>query len=75
MTGLNIGICGGGVGGLAAAIVLDLTGHRSSVFEQASEFTRIGADVNLTSNAVHSVVLARAQDGADRDTAPAALRR
>ncbi|MGB0629609.1 MAG: FAD-dependent monooxygenase [Alphaproteobacteria bacterium] len=55
MTGLRIGICGGGVGGLAAAIALDKMGHDPAVFEQASRFTRIGSDVNLTPNAVHAV--------------------
>ena len=55
MTGLRIGICGGGVGGLAAAIAFDKAGHDPVVFEQASQFTRIGSDVNLTPNAVHAV--------------------
>jgi len=53
--GLRIGICGGGVGGLAAAIALDKEGHDPVVFEQATQFTRIGSDVNLTPNAVHAV--------------------
>jgi len=55
VTGLRIGICGGGVGGLAAAIAFDKAGHDPVVFEQASQFTRIGSDVNLTPNAVHAV--------------------
>lgn len=55
MAGLHIGICGGGVGGLAAAIVLDKLGHRPTVFEQAPAFQRVGADVNLTPNAVHAL--------------------
>ncbi len=55
VAGLRIGICGGGVGGLAAAIALDQMGHAPVVFEQASQFTRIGSDVNLTPNAVHAV--------------------
>lgn len=52
MTSLNIGIVGGGVGGLAAAIALQKVGHRVTVFEQASRFGRVGADINLTPNAV-----------------------
>ena len=55
MTGLRIGICGGGVGGLAAAIALGKLGHDPVIFEQAAQFLRIGADVNLTPNAVHAI--------------------
>jgi salicylate hydroxylase len=53
--GLNIGICGGGVGGLTAAIALAANGHSVTVHEQARAFARIGADVNLTPNAVHAL--------------------
>lgn len=52
MSSLNIGIVGGGVGGLAAAIALRRHGHEVTVFEQASRFGRVGADINLTPNAV-----------------------
>jgi len=62
VTGLRIGICGGGVGGLAAAIAFDKAGHDPVVFEQASQFTRIGSDVNLTPNAVHAVDRLRVGD-------------
>ena len=55
MTGLRIGICGGGVGGLSAAIALRILGHDPVVYEQAPKFARIGADVNLTPNAVHAI--------------------
>ncbi len=64
---LSIGICGGGVGGLTAAIALKRAGHRVTVFEQATLFGRVGADVNLTPNAV------RALDGLG-GALPAALR-
>ncbi|QEE24039.1 salicylate hydroxylase [Rhodanobacter glycinis] len=57
MTPLSIGIVGGGVGGLAAAIALRAAGHEVAVFEKASRYGRIGADVNMTPNAV------RAADG------------
>lgn len=53
--GLDIGICGGGVGGLTAAIALASAGHAVTVHEQARAFARIGADVNLTPNAVHAL--------------------
>jgi salicylate hydroxylase len=52
---LTIGICGGGVGGLTAAIALARQGHAVTVHEQARGFARIGADVNLTPNAVHAL--------------------
>ncbi len=52
---LKIGICGGGVGGLVAAIALLKQGHDVTVFERARQFGRIGADINLTPNAVHAL--------------------
>lgn len=50
-----IGICGGGIGGLTAAIALLKLGQRVVVFEQAQEFTRVGADINLTPNSVRAL--------------------
>ena len=47
-----IGISGAGIGGLAAAIALRKLGLESVVFEQAPKFARVGADINLTPNAV-----------------------
>ncbi|MDN3556020.1 FAD-dependent monooxygenase [Halomonas maura] len=55
MTSLKIGICGGGVGGLCAALALRQLGHEAIVFERARQFLRIGADVNLTPNAVRAL--------------------
>jgi salicylate hydroxylase len=55
MSKLSIAICGGGVGGMAAAIALLRQGHDVTIFEQAAEFGRVGADVNLTPNAVHAL--------------------
>lgn len=52
---LKVGITGGGVGGMAAAIALQKQGHDVTIFEQARNFGRIGADVNLTPNAVHAL--------------------
>jgi salicylate hydroxylase len=52
---LQIGIVGGGVGGLAAAIALKAQGHQVTVFEQARGFSRIGADINLTPNVVRAL--------------------
>ncbi len=55
MSGLRVGVCGAGPGGLAAAIALRQSGHEVTVYEQAPEFGRVGADVNLTPNAVHAL--------------------
>ena len=52
---LKIGIAGGGVGGLAAAIALRQQGHDVTVFEQARGFSRVGADINLTPNVVRAI--------------------
>ena len=52
---MQIGIIGGGIGGLAAAIALREAGHRVTVFEQAERFGRVGADINLTPNAVRAL--------------------
>lgn len=55
MAGLDIGVVGGGVGGLTAAIALGRAGHRVTVFEQAKQFGRVGADINLTPNAARAL--------------------
>ena len=55
MSGLKVAIAGGGVGGLSAAIALHQQGHEVTVFEQASHFSRVGADINLTPNVVRAL--------------------
>ncbi|MGO4326869.1 FAD-dependent monooxygenase [Cupriavidus sp. 2TAF22] len=52
MASRKIGINGAGIGGLAAAIALRKLGQDVVVFEQAARFARVGADINLTPNAV-----------------------
>lgn len=52
---LSIGICGGGIGGLSAAIALRKAGHSVQVFERTASFNRVGADINLTPNAVFAL--------------------
>ena len=55
MSSLNVAICGGGIGGLSAAIALRQAGHGVTVFEKTRTFNRVGADINLTPNAVFAV--------------------
>ena len=55
MTSSTIGIVGAGIGGLAAAIALQRMGHDPIVFEQTAQFGRVGADINLTPNAVRAL--------------------
>lgn len=55
MSKLRIAIAGGGVGGMAAAIALQGMGHEVVIFEQSKAYGRVGADVNLTPNAVHAL--------------------
>ena len=55
MTTSSIGVIGAGIGGFSAAIALRKMGHDVEVFEQAQQFNRIGADINLTPNAVFAL--------------------
>ena len=66
MQQLKIGIIGAGIGGLAAANALHAAGHDVHVYEQSRQFLRVGADINLTPNAV------RALDGLGAEIAKAA---
>jgi salicylate hydroxylase len=52
---MKIGINGGGIGGLASAIALRAAGHEVEVYEQAADYRRVGADINLTPNAVRAL--------------------
>ncbi|MFT8245103.1 FAD-dependent monooxygenase [Roseomonas sp. BN140053] len=52
---LPVGILGGGIGGLTAAIALRRAGRDVVVFEQTGRFGRVGADINLTPNAVRAL--------------------
>lgn len=55
MAQLRIAIAGGGVGGMAVAIALQKQGASVTILEQTRAYGRIGADVNLTPNAVHAL--------------------
>ncbi|MCF8587597.1 FAD-dependent monooxygenase [Gordonia liuliyuniae] len=55
MKNLDVAVVGAGVGGLTAAIAMRRLGNRVSVYEQSSGFSRVGADINLTPNAVRAL--------------------
>lgn len=49
---LDIAIVGAGIGGAAAAALLQKAGFKVEVFEQASEFSRLGAGIHVGLNAM-----------------------
>ncbi|MDV7084435.1 FAD-dependent monooxygenase [Rhodococcus opacus] len=51
----TIAVCGGGIGGLATALALQKFGLDVRVYEQTKQFARVGADINLTPNAVRAL--------------------
>ena len=52
MKPLSIAIVGAGIGGLAAATLLRRAGHEVHVFEQAAQFARVGAGIQMAPNAM-----------------------
>lgn len=46
----RIAIIGAGLGGLVAGALLQQRGHKVTIFEQAPEFSRLGAGINLSPN-------------------------
>ncbi|WP_438956086.1 FAD-dependent monooxygenase [Cognatiyoonia sp.] len=51
LTDTTVGIVGGGIGGLTAALAFADRGATVCVFEQAPEFTEVGAGIQITPNA------------------------
>jgi salicylate hydroxylase len=49
-TPLDIGIVGGGIGGLAAAIALRRAGHKTTIYERADFAGEVGASVSCAAN-------------------------
>lgn len=52
---MRIAIIGGGIGGLTLALALRREGIEAVVHERAPQFGRVGADINLTPNAVRAL--------------------
>ena len=50
---LNVAIAGAGMGGLAVAAALRKAGLAVTVYEQARQFTRLGAGIQIGCNAMH----------------------
>ena len=50
---LNVAIVGAGMGGLAVAAALRLKGIDVTVYEQARQFARVGAGIQIGCNAMH----------------------
>jgi NADH dehydrogenase FAD-containing subunit len=48
---LNIGIIGGGIGGVATAVALHRAGIEATVYERATELREVGAGMMLWPNA------------------------
>ena len=49
---LKVGIVGGGIGGVTAAVALAQRGIEAHLFERAAEFGEVGAGIQMTPNAV-----------------------
>jgi len=50
---LNVAVIGAGMGGLAAVACLRRAGIAVTVYEQAKQFTRLGAGIQIGCNAMH----------------------
>lgn len=50
MRKLNVGIVGGGIGGLQTALALVKDGHKATIFESTKEFLEVGAGIRVPPN-------------------------
>src|ERR1051325_6609562 len=54
--GISIGVIGGGIGGLAAAIHLLRAGYDVKIYEQARWLSEVGAGINIGPNAARLLI-------------------
>lgn len=47
---LDVGVVGGGIGGLAAAVALRRAGHKVTIYERADYAGEVGASVSCAAN-------------------------
>ena len=52
---LPVAVVGGGLGGTVAAILLEQAGYDVRLYEQTPKLARIGAGINLSSNATRVI--------------------
>ncbi|SHG33362.1 FAD-dependent monooxygenase [Cognatishimia maritima] len=52
LIGMNIGVLGGGIGGLTAALALAQRGAQVTVLEQAEKISEVGAGIQISPNGV-----------------------
>src|SRR3954471_10365957 len=67
VSSLKIGIIGGGIGGLTAAVALHQAGFAVDLYEQAPELTEVGGGINMGPNAVRVLRRLGLGAGLDRD--------
>ena len=59
---MKVLIVGGGIGGITAALCLAQQGHKVEVFEQAPDFTEVGAGIQLSPNCTRVLIHLGLQD-------------
>jgi salicylate hydroxylase len=64
---LHIGVIGGGLGGMTAALALHQAGFAVEVYEQAPELTEVGGGINMGPNAVRVLRRLGLAEGLDRE--------
>lgn len=67
---MEVGIVGGGIAGLAAALAFGQIGHRVAVFEQAPAFAEVGAGIAVPPNALACLRLLGVHDALPRLESP-----